>query len=125
MTPLGIIIIVLCILVGLIIGKVISQFFPNLFSRDKKMREVMKDPYLLLEKLKAHGDIYDMGKKLELKVGKDSETGQDVVMVEEKEVKRAREIQKKIIEKPKKKELKTKKKVKKVRKKGTRKNKKQ
>ena len=113
MTPLGIIIIVLSILAGLVIGHFISKFFPNLVSRNKKINKVIKNPRLLLEKLKSHGKIYDMGKELDLRIGKDSETGQDVVMVEEKKVERAKKIQKEIASKPQKKELKTKKKVKK------------
>ncbi len=115
MTPLGIIITAICILVGLAIGCFIFKRLPNIFNKDKKIKEVIKNPELLLEKLKSHGKIYDTGKELDLRVGKDNETGQDVVIVEEKEVKRAREIQKKIVEKSqtKKKETKDKKKVKK------------
>ena len=96
MTPLGIIMIVSGILAGLIVGYVIFRFFPNLFSKDKKINKVIKDPNLLLEKLQSNGKIYDMGKGLDFKIGKDSETGKDVVIVEEKDVKRAKEIQKKI-----------------------------
>ena len=36
-----------------------------------------------------------MGKELDIEVGEDKETGQDVVMIKEKEVKKARELQKK------------------------------
>ena len=93
----------ICIFAGIIIGCIIFKRFPNLFSKDKKIKEVIKDPYLLAEKLKSNGKIYDMGKEIEIRVGKDSETGQDVVMVEEKEAKRSKEIQKKIMRKPKKK----------------------
>lgn len=119
MTPLGIIIISICVLVGLIIGYVISKRYPNLFSRDKKIQAVINNPQLLVEKLtSSRGKIYDMGKELDIKVGKDKETGQDIVVVEEKEVKRAKEIQKQITKKTEKKELKTKKKR---RKKGVRK----
>ena len=113
MTPLGIIIIISSILAGLIIGCVIFKFFPNLLSKNRKINKVIKNPNLLLEKLQSHGKIYDMGKELHLRVGKDSETGRDVVIVEEKKVERAKKIQKEITEKIKKKELKTKKKVKK------------
>ena len=118
MTPLGIIIISICVLIGLIIGYIISKRYPNLFSRDKKMQAVINNSQLLVEKLNSRGKIYDMGKELDIKVGKDKETGQDIVVVEEKEVKRAKEIQKQITKKTEKKELKTKKKR---RKKGVRK----
>ena len=113
MTPLGIIIILLCILAGIPIGLFISKRFPNLFNKFTKERginKVLKDPHLLVEKLKSHGKIYGMGKRLDIKVGQDSKTGQDVVVVEEIESKRAKEIQEKITGK---KEPKTKKEMKK------------
>jgi len=115
MTPLGWMIIIICIFAGIIIGYYIYKRFPNLFnkfSKDKKMQEVLKNPHLLVEKLKSHGKIYDMGKELDIKVGEDSKTGQDVVVVEEIKSKKAKEIQKKTIGKAEKKEPKTKKKIK-------------
>ena len=101
MTPLGWFIIVICVFVGVAVGYFLFKYFPNLFGTDKKINEVIKDPHLLAEKLKAHGNIYDMGKELDIEVGTDKETGKDVVMVKEKEVKKAKQIQKKIEEKTK------------------------
>lgn len=120
MTPLGIIIILLSVLVGIPIGLFIFKRFPNLlnkFTKERGINKVLKDPHLLVEKLKSHGEIYDMGKRLDIKVGRDSKTGQDVVVVEEIKVKKAKELQKKIAGKIEKKELKTKKKTKKKKKK--------
>ena len=116
MTPLGWIIILICIFAGIVIGNFISKRFPNLFSKftkEKGINKVLKDPHLLVEKLKSHGEIYDMGKRLDIKVGQDNKTGQDVVVVEEIKVKKAKELQKKIAGKIEKKEPKTKKKIKK------------
>ena len=116
MTPLGWIIILVGIFVGITIGYFIFKRFPNLFNKFTKERginKVLKDPHLLVEKLKSHGKIYDMGKKLDIKVGQDSKTGQDVVVVEEIESKKAEKIQEKITGK---KEPKTKKEIKKKKK---------
>ena len=108
MTPLGWIITGICIFMGVVVGKFLFKRFPNLLSKDKRMEKVLKDPHLLAEKLKEHGKIYDMGKELDIKVGVDKETDQDVVMIEEKEVAKPKASKKKIADKPK-----TKKKVKK------------
>lgn len=116
MTPIGWIIIGVCIMVGVTVGNYIFKRFPKLlnrFTKDKKMQEVLKDPHLLVEKLKSSGKIYDMGKELDIKVGQDAKTGQDVIIVTEKESKRAKDIQKKV-EKDK---TQTKKKIKKDKKK--------
>ena len=113
MTPLGIIIILLSVLVGIPTGLFIFKRFPKLFNKftkEKGINKILKDPHLLVEKLKSHGKIYDMGKRLDIKVGQDSKTGQDVVVVEEIESKKAEKIQEKITGK---KEPKTKKKTKK------------
>ena len=99
MTPLGWVIIGICIVVGVVAGNFFFKKFPKLlnkFSKDKKMEEVLNNPHLLVEKLKSSGKIYDMGKELDIKVGQDKETGQDIVVVEEKESKKARDIQKKV-----------------------------
>jgi len=99
MTPIGIIIILLSVLAGIPIGLFIFKRFPNLFNKFTKeggINKVLKNPHLLIEKLKSHGKIYDMGKRLEIKVGQDSKTGQDVVVVEERESKKAEKIQEKI-----------------------------
>ena len=120
MTPLGIIIILLSILIGIPVGLFIFKRFPNLFnkfSKDKKIQDVIKDPHLLVEKLKSSGKIYDDGKELDIKVGKDNQTGQDVVVIEEIKTKKAKQIQEKITEKAEKKGSKTKKKIKKKKKK--------
>jgi len=120
MTPLGIIILIVGILIGIKIGLFLFKRYPNLFNKftkEKEINKVLNDPHLLVEKLKSHGEIYDMGKRLDIKVGQDSKTGQDVVVVEEIKVKKAKELQKKIVEKIEKKESKTKKKTKKKKKK--------
>ena len=92
MTPLGGLILVLCIFLGIGFGYCISKRIPNfifkhiptaLSKKDKKIEEVLKNPHLLVEKLKASGKIYDEGKELDIKVGKDHETGQEVVVIEE------------------------------------------
>ncbi len=117
MTLLGIIILIVGILIGIKIGLFIFKRYPNLFdkfTKEKEINKVLKDPHLLVEKLKSQGKIYDMGKRLDIKVGKDSKTGQDVVVVEEIESKKAEKIQEKITGK---KEPKTKKKIKEKKKK--------
>jgi len=113
MTPLGWFITVICVFVGVAVGYFLFKYFPNLFGTDKKINEVIKDPHLLAEKLKTHGNIYDMGKELDIEVGTDKETGKDAVMVKEKETKKAKEIQKKV----EKEKVQTKKKLKKGKKK--------
>lgn len=127
MTPIGWFITAICVFVGIVVGYILSKYFPNLV-KNKKIEEVIKDPHLLAEKLKAHreihekeldvrtGKMYDMGKELDIEVEEDKETGQDVVMVKETEVKKAKEIKKKVAED------KTKKKIKKkIKKKSSRK----
>ena len=98
MTPLGWLIIVIASFIGVAVGYFVFKYFPNLFTKNKKMEEVIQNPQLLVEKLKSHGKIYDGGKELDIKVGIDKETGQEVVVVEEKEVEKAKKIQKKITE---------------------------
>jgi len=118
MTPLGIIILIVDILIGIKIGLFLFKRYPNLFNKftkEKEINKVLNDPHLLVEKLKSQGKIYDMGKRLDIKVGKDNKTGQDVVVVEEIKSKKAEKIQEKITGK---KEPKTKKKIKKKKKKG-------
>ncbi len=103
MTPLGWIIIAICILVGITLGPFIFRRFPNLLNKDeKKIKEIINNPHLLVEKLKSGGKIYDVGKELDIKVGKDSETGQDVVVIEEIKSTKAKKIQKEISKKEKK-----------------------
>ena len=92
MTPLGLAVIMLCICAGVILGKVFTN------RRERKMKKILEDPHLLVEKLKDSGKIYDDGKELDIKVGIDNKTGKEVVVVSEKESKKAREIHKKNIE---------------------------
>ncbi len=94
MTPTGYIIIAFCILIGVVLGSFFHKRFPNLFGKDRKMQKVIKDPHLLIEKLKAHGKIYDDGKELDIKIGTDKETGKEVVVIEEIKSKKARDIKK-------------------------------
>ncbi len=94
MTPTGWLITVIASFSGIAIGYFAFRYFPNLFRKDEKMQEVLNDPHLLLEKLKSHGEIVDMGKKINLKVGTDPETGKEVVMVEEIEIKKQKEEKK-------------------------------
>ncbi len=96
MTPIGWITIIISVLVGVGIGSYLHKRNPNLLTKDdRKIKEIIENPHLLLEKLKAHGKIYDQGKELNLKVGMDSESGKEVLMVEEIESKKAKAIQKK------------------------------
>lgn len=100
MTPLGWIVIGTCVFSGAIIGYFLFNYFPNLFNKDKKIKEVINNPHLLVEKLKASGKIYEGGEdgkkvELDIKVGIDNKTGNKVVVVEEKESKKAKAIQKK------------------------------
>ena len=91
-TSLGWAIIVGSIFIGIVVGLLLSKH-----KKDKKIQKVIKDPHILAEKLKAHGTIYDMGKELDIEVGKDSE-GKDAVMIKEKESKKAQKTQKKVAE---------------------------
>ncbi len=103
MTPLGWIIIAISILIGITLGPYIFRHFPNFLNKDeKKIKEILNNPHLLVEKLKSGGEIYDEGNKMDIKVGKDSETGQDVVIIEEIKSTRAKKIQKEISKKEKK-----------------------
>ncbi len=93
MTPIGWFAIITSVLVGAILGFYIYKKFPNLFNRDdKKIKEVISNPHLLIEKLKAHGEIYDSGKKLDIKVGIDEKTGKEVLIIEKKEWKKEKKI---------------------------------
>ena len=94
MTPLGMIIIAFCILIGVVLGSFFHKRFPNLFSKDREMQKVIKNPHLLVEKLKSHGKIYDDGKELGIKVGIDKETGKEVVVIEEIKSKKAEAMKK-------------------------------
>lgn len=97
MTPIGLATIGMSIVVGFIVGYIIFKRFPGLLDRDsKKIKTILNNPHLLVEKLKSHGELYDHGKKLEIKVGTDNETGKEVVVVEEKECPKAKRVQKKI-----------------------------
>jgi len=96
MTPIGWMAIALSIAVGVGIGSLLHKRFPNLFGKDRKMQKVIKDPHLLVEKLKAHGKIYDDGKELDIKVGLDSKTGKEVVVIEEIKSKRAKDMKKEL-----------------------------
>ncbi len=103
MTPTGWLVMVIAGFLGIAIGYFIFKYFPNFFGKDKKMQEVLKNPHLLVEKLKSHGEIYTVGEdgrknKLDIKVGKDKETGKEVVVVEEIEgpnPKKPKEVKKK------------------------------
>ena len=94
MTPIGWMAIGLAVIIGLGLGSFLHKRFPNLFGRNRKMKKILKDPHLLVEKLKSHGKIYDDGKELDIKVGVDNETGKEVVVVEEKATKKAEAIKK-------------------------------
>ena len=78
MTPLGWMAIALAVIVGIGLGSLLFKRFPNLLnkflSNNKKIKEVINDPHLLVEKLKANGKFYDDGKKFDIKVGVDKET---------------------------------------------------
>ena len=96
MTPLGWTIILICVIVGFALAKYLFKKYPNLLDKDnKKMQEIINNPHLLVEKLKEHGKIYTEGKELNIQVGQDKETGQEVVVVEEMESKRAKQVEKK------------------------------
>jgi len=96
MTPLGWFVIILSIIIGVFLAKYLFKKYPNVFdNKEKRMRETLKDPHLLVEKLKEQGKIYDEGKELNIKVGRDEKTGKEVVVVEEIESKRAKQVQKK------------------------------
>lgn len=118
MTPLGWSVLVIILVIGVGLGLYLSKRYPNLLDKilnrsdEKKIKEVIENPHLLVEKLKSHGEIYDMGKKLDVKVGIDKETGKEVVVVEETEVKVPKEIKKKIEDAGKTKKVKKKEKIK-------------
>ncbi len=85
-TPVGWSIIVMSILIGIGLGYFLNKRFPNLFSQDKKMKKVLNNPHLLVEKLKANGDVYDhfedgKRKKLNFSVGTNAE-GKEIVVIE-------------------------------------------
>ena len=114
-TPLGWAVIIMSVFIGIVGGYFIFKRFPNLLGEDRKIKKVIKNPHLLVEKLKAHGEIYDNledGRRVEIdfKVGLDDKTGKEVLIVERKEpVKKLKEMK----EKSTKKKIKPKKKVKK------------
>lgn len=124
MTPLGWTVIAISVIVGGAMGYYLYDKFPNLINKtlnkDKKINEVINNPYLLAEKLNAHGKIYEEGEngmraEIDIKVGVNQE-GEEVLTVEKIESKK-KEIKKKV------KEDKTKKKVKKKKVKKVKKNK--
>ncbi len=106
MTLTGWLVIVIASFLGIAIGYFVFKYFPNFFGKDKKMQEVLKNPHLLVEKLKSQGEIYTVGEdgrknKLDIKVGTDKETGKEVVVVEEMEgpePKKSKEVKKKVAE---------------------------
>lgn len=97
MTPVGWTYLIIGIIGGAMLGVILSKKFPNLLnnSREKEMRKIVESPHLLVEKLKSHGKIYSEGKELEIKVGIDNETRKEIVIVEERETKKSKQIQKK------------------------------
>ena len=117
MTPIGWFVVITSIIVGSILGYFLFKRFPNLFNfldkDNKKIEKVINDPQLLLEKLKAHGKIYEEGEngkraEIDFKVGMDEKTGKEILMVEkiESKVNKVKEIKKEILKdkpKPKKK----------------------
>lgn len=102
-TPLGWAIIIMSVFVGTSIGYYIFKRFPNLFNHDRKMKKIIKNPHLLMEKLKAHGKIYDgtddgRRQEIDFKVGLDKESGKETLIEERKEPVKIREIKKKVVE---------------------------
>lgn len=119
-TPLGWAIIVMSVLAGIGLGYFLNKRFPNLFSQDKKINEVINNPHLLVEKLKAQGKVYDyyedgQRKELNFRVGL-NDKGKEVVVIEALPRKSLKEAKKKLH-----KELKKSLKKKKTTKKGGRK----
>lgn len=101
MTPLGWSIIAISVFVGISIGYFIFQRFPNLFNEDRKMKKVMKNPHLLMEKLQVHGKLYDQGKygekvEMVLKVELDEESGKEILVIERKENPNLEQIKKRL-----------------------------
>lgn len=94
-TPLGWTVILISLVVGSAGGHHIFKRFPNIFDRfteDKKMIQVINNPKLLAEKLKANGKIYEEGKngmraEIDFKVGIDDKTGKEVIIMEKEEFK--------------------------------------
>ena len=117
-TSLGWSVIAMSVFAGVVGGRFIYKKFPNLFSQDRKMKKIIKNPHLLMEKLQAQGKIYDHledGRRVEigLKVELDDKLGKEVLVLETKEpLKKLEEIKKEVS----KKETKIKKKVKKIKK---------
>ena len=104
MTPIDWMAIGLATIIGLGLGSFLHKRFPNLFGKDRKMQKIIKDPHLLVEKLKSHGKIYDDGKEIKIEVGIDSKTGKEIVVIEEIKSKKAETIKKELKkDKPKKK----------------------
>ena len=103
LTPLGWAVITMSVFAGTIIGYFIFKRFPDLFSKDRKIEKVIRDPHLLLEKLKAHGKIYDgtddgRRQEIDFKIGLDKESGKEILIVERKEPVKLKEIKKKVPE---------------------------
>ncbi len=106
-TPLGWSVIGLSVIVGVAGGNFIYKRFPNIFNLDRKMKKIINNPHLLVEKLKSQGEVYDNledGRRVEIdiRVDIDNKSGKEVLVFEKKEpVKKLKEIKDK--NKPKKK----------------------
>ncbi len=121
LTPLGWAVITMSVLIGSAGGYFVFKRFPNLFNNERKINKIIKDPNLLLEKLKANGKLYEEGEngkraEIDLKIGIDVNSGKEIIMMEkiESKVKKTKKIVKEKIQDKKK----VKKKIKKKRKKG-------
>jgi len=97
MTPIGWTYLIIGIIAGAMFGAIFFKKFPNLLnnSKEREMRKIVKNPHLLVEKLKSHGKFYSEGKELDIKVGIDNETKKEIVIVEERETKKSKQIQEK------------------------------
>ncbi len=81
-SPVGWATITISLLVGFLFGYILYKLFPQ----DRKLKKILNDPHLLVEKLKANGNVYDHfedGRKKELnfRVGTNAE-GKEVVVME-------------------------------------------
>ena len=103
LTPLGWAVIIMSALTGTVIGYFIFKRFPSISDYDKKINKIIKNPHLLLEKLKAHGKVYDgledgRRQEIDFKIGLDKESGKEILIVERKEPVELKEIKKKVVE---------------------------
>lgn len=75
-----------------IIGGFIGYVVYRIKNRkNKEMQKILKNPKLLVQELKKHGKIYDVGKddvkeELEIMVETDSESGEEKVVINRKPV---------------------------------------